>query len=381
MSITKRSDCYLINETIVKKCLFSFIAALLITLSPDFISLAFADEPVPVLTQPLSELGIYPESTAAAQVVSLNDAAISPQVDGLVDEVLVRVGDTVKTGAMLVKLVCKDFELERARHNAERQATLARLELAQWHLKQSELLATQRTLPMEKVQERRSELAVLRGDLAAHEARIKTTERQIAACAVKAPFAGVVTSRLVAVGQFVSRGTALVNLLDTSRSEVSAQVASIDITALNEAKTLAFEHEGKKYPLKLHAVVPTIQTQTGTQEVRLDFIGPPSQPGSAGRLVWQNPNLHIASDLLVKRGEQLGVFTLQGSLAHFHPLPGATNGRPASIGLSPDTQIIVSGQYSLNEGAAVKVQSLNKDIRRESSATDLSRPSTSAKKH
>lgn len=321
---------------------------------------ALADDPIPVLTQPLYELALYPESTAAAQVISLNDAAIAAQVNGLVAEVPVRVGDTVKAGSVLVKLDCKDFELERARLKAEGQAVMARLELAQWQLKQSELLASQQTLPVERVQQRRSELAVLRGDLAAHAARIQTTQRQIAHCNVKAPFAGVVTARGTAVGQLVSSGTALVHLLDLTRAEVSAQVSSRDITALRNAGDLVFEHEGQRYPLKLRAVLPTIQNQTGTQEVRLDFVGKRSQPGAAGRLVWQDQALHIASELLVKRGEQLGVFTEQAGVAHFHPLPDAQNGRPAVIDLSPDTPIIVSGQYSLNEGSKVKAQMLAK---------------------
>ncbi|NOU23264.1 MAG: efflux RND transporter periplasmic adaptor subunit [Methyloglobulus sp.] len=321
-----------------------------------FCPFAVADEPIPVLTQPLNELALYPESTAAAQVVSLNDTAIAAQVNGLVAEVPVRVGDTVKAGAVLVKLDCKDFELERTRIKAEKQAIQARLELAQWQLKQSELLASQQTLPVEKVQQRRSELTVLRSDLAAHAARIETTRRQIAHCNVKAPFAGVVTARSTAVGQLVSSGTVLVHLLDLTRAEVSAQVSSRDITALREAGELSFEHEGQRYPLKLRAVLPTIQTQTGTQEVRLDFSGKRDQPGAAGHLVWQDQVLHIASSQLVKRGEQLGVFTEQSGVAHFHPLPDAQNGRPAVIDLSPDTPIIVSGQYSLNEGSRVKAQ-------------------------
>jgi multidrug efflux pump subunit AcrA (membrane-fusion protein) len=154
----------------------------------------------------------------------------------------------------------------------------------------------------------------------------------------------------------VSSGTVLVHLLDLTRAEVSAQVSSHDITALREAGDLAFEHEGQRYPLKLRAVLPAIQTQTGTQEVRLDFVGKQSQPGAAGRLIWQGQTLHIASDLLVKRGEYLGVFTEKSGIAHFHPLPNAQNGRPAVIDLSPDTPIIVSGQYSLNEGSKVKAQ-------------------------
>lgn len=356
MSRTIKCGCYIRTETIVKKCLFPLIAAWLITLSPDFIPLAFADEPVPVLTRPLYELAIYPESTAAAQVVSLNNTVIAAQVGGLVADVPVRVGDSVKAGALLVKLACNDLEMEHEKLKAERQATQARLELAQWQLKQSELLASQHTLPVEKVQQRRSELAVLHGDLAAHTARLKIAERQMASCWVKAPFAGIVTERSVSVGQLVSTGTALVRLLDLSRMEVSAQVASHDINALRGAGDLAFEHDGQRYPLKLRAVLPAIQTQTGTQEVRLDFVGKQSQPGAAGRLLWQDRIRHIASELLVKRGEQLGVFTEQAGVTHFHPLAGAQNGRPAAIDLPTDTQIIVSGHYSLNEGSRVKPQ-------------------------
>ena len=66
--------------------------------------------------------------------------------------------------------------------------------------------------------------------------------------------------------------------------------------------------------------------------------------------------MHIAAAFLVKRGEQLGVFTETADVAHFYPLPDAQSGRPAGITLPPDTPIIVSGQYSLNEGSQVKAQ-------------------------
>jgi RND family efflux transporter MFP subunit len=313
-----------------------------------------AAEPVSVQTQTLAELAIYPESSAPAVVVSLNDAPIAAQVDALVLDVPVRVGDAVKAGAVLAQLGCKDFELDRARLQAERQTTQARLELAQWQLKQTETLAAQQTLPQEQVQEKRSQLAVLRGDLAAHAARIETNTRQIAHCSVKAPFAGVVTARLIGVGQFAARGTPLIRLLDTSHSEVSAQVSSRETPALQKAGSLVFEHNGEHYPLRLRTILPSIHSETGTQEARLDFTDRKAEPGAAGRLMWRDKVIHIAAEFLVKRGETLGVFTETAGAAHFHPLPEAQNGRPATISLPPDTPIIVSGQYGLNEGAPVK---------------------------
>lgn len=333
-----RSDCF---KTIVAACLLGFGAA------------ASADGPVPVQTQALSNLAIYPESAAPAAVLSLNDTPITAQVDAPVLEVAVRVGDAVKAGAVLVKLACQDFELERTRLKAERQATQARLELAQWQLQQTETLAAQQSLPQEQVQEKRSQLAVLRGDLAAQAARIESTGRQIDHCAVKAPFSGIVTARLAAVGQLAVRGTPLLRLLDMTRLEVSAQVSNRETPTLAKAESLDFEYNGKRYPLKLRAVLPAIRTETGTQEVRLDFVRDKADPGAAGRLLWHDKTMRIPAESLVKRGSVLGVFVEKAGTAHFHPLPDAENGRPAAINLPAASRIIVTGQHALSDKAAV----------------------------
>lgn len=315
-----------------------------------------AAEPVTVSARLLSDLAIYPESAAPAVVVSLNDTPLSAQVDAQVTDVPVRVGDTVKAGAVLVQLACREFELERARLQGERQATEARMELAQWQLRQTETLASQQTLPQEQVQIKRSELAALHGDVAAQAARIENTARQMGQCTVKAPFAGVVTARSVAVGQLATRGSTLVRLLDIGRSEVSAQVSNRETSALAKANALVFEHNGQRYPLRLRAILPAIHPETGTQEVRLDFGDRKAEPGAAGHLLWHDPAMHIGGDALVKRDGRPGVFIVTDKVAHFHALPDAQEGHPALIGLLPaNTLIVVSGQYGLSDGMPVKV--------------------------
>ncbi len=316
-----------------------------------------ATEPVPVRTKALAELAIFPESAAPATVLSLNNSQLASQVDALVLAITARVGDSVKAGTTLIQLSCRDFELERTRLQAERQAIQAKIDLSQWQVKQAETLAQQQTLPEEQVQEKRAQLAALRGDLAAHSARIESTEQQISHCTVKAPFAGVVTERLVSVGQFASRGAPVIRLLDINNPEVSAQVSSRETQGLLKAESLVFEHNGERYPLHLRAVLPTIRPETGAQEARLDFMDRKADTGAAGRLIWRDRTLHIAAEWLVKRGEQLGVFFEKDNLAHFHPLPDALNGLPAIITLPTDTRIIVSGQYNLQNNQPVTVRS------------------------
>lgn len=338
----------------LEKPIAAWLAASWLTLS----AAAWADDPVAVRIAPLAQIAIYPESAAPALVVSLNHSPIAAEIDASVVELPVRVGDRVQPGAALAQLACRDFELERARLQGERLAAQAKLELSQWQLKQAETLAQQQTLPEEQVQEKRAQLAVLRGDLAANSARLETTDQQIKHCTVKAPFAGVVTERLIAVGQFAARGTPLVRLLDTGRPEVSAQIPDQETQALRQASDLNFEHNGNRYPLKLRSVLPAIRTETGTHDARLDFAAATAEAGSAGRVLWRDKLMHVPAEFVVKRGEQLGVFLNLQGIARFHALPAAQSGRPAAIALPGDSQLIVTGQFALRDGAAITVEAV-----------------------
>lgn len=118
-----------------------------------------------------------------------------------------------------------------------------------------------------------------------------------------------------------------------------------------------FEYNGVRYPVHLRTVLPNIHTETDSREVRLDFVERSAELGAAGRLLSSDNVIHIPAELLVKRGEQTGVFINQSGIAHFHALQNAQDGRPAAVNLPADTHIIVTGQFALNEGAAIKSES------------------------
>lgn len=319
-----------------------------------FCPLVFASDPVLVRTRLLSELAIYPESSAPALVVALNDTPIAAQIDAIAEQVLVKVGDSVKAGTILVKLVCGDFELERSRLQAEQRTIQARLDLTHWQLKQADTLASQQVLPEEQLQEKRAQLAVLQGELAAQAARLNLTERQISQCLVKAPFSGVVTARLIADGQLITRGTIMLQLLDANLTELSAQVPSQDIDALKQASALRFESGEQRYPVTLRSVLPAVQTATATRELRLDFKAARADSGSSGRLVWRSALRHVPAEYLLQRDGRIGVFIADHGQARFRPLPDAQVGQPAALGDLPDTAAIVtSGQFQLTDGALI----------------------------
>jgi len=51
----------------------------------------------------------------------------------------------------------------------------------------------------------------------------------------------------------------------------------------------------------------------------------------------------------------LGVFVANGNRAKFIALPLAQEGRPAPADLDPDTAVITSGRYQLQDGDTVSV--------------------------
>ncbi len=58
---------------------------------------------------------------------------------------------------------------------------------------------------------------------------------------------------------------------------------------------------------------------------------------------------------IVQRGTVLGVFVANSDTVRFVPIPGAQEGRPALVDLSPDTLIVVRGQARLQDGDAVSI--------------------------
>jgi RND family efflux transporter MFP subunit len=323
-----------------------------------FTATALADDPMVIRIRPLSEVVIYPESSAPAVAVSLNDTPIAAQVDAQIANIKVRVGDTVVSGTILATLDCREFIADRIRLRGELHAIEARIQQARWHLQQSQVLASQHTLPEERVRDRQAQLGEQQGNIEAQRGRLQSAERQIGQCTLKAPFTALVSQRLASVGQFVTRGTAIVRLVDLSQREVSAQIPVADTPGFNAADALAFDYQGRRYPLRLRHLLPTIASDTRTQEARLEFSENIPPAGAAGRLVWASKQPHLPADLLIKLNNQLGIFLETGGKATFHPLPQAQAGTPADIDLPSESRIIVSGQFGLKEGTAVKVVAL-----------------------
>ena len=137
-------------------------------------------------------------------------ATIRPEMNGLIRSILFEEGRKVQKGDVLVKI--DDAELQ-----AQLAQTRTRFELAKLNLERAENLRQTQSNRQADVDRARSEFAAAEADIALLRVRLARTE-------VRAPFDGVVESRALSPGDYVSTQSAITTINDLSRLKVEFQV-------------------------------------------------------------------------------------------------------------------------------------------------------------
>jgi RND family efflux transporter MFP subunit len=308
-----------------------------------------------VRTQTFAQVALYPEREAPAAVVPRNEARLAAEVSGRVRRWSADTGAMVRRGALLVELDDADFRLSRDRAIAAREASQARLALAQQQLQRARELVEQGFFSREALNARQTEVRLAETDLAASQAQLASAELALTRTRISAPFNASVKERLAQAGEFVAAGAPLYVLTQTDQAEVSAQVALHDVASLRASDRLVFVGSDRSLSLKLLRVASTVTAPARTVEVRLASLDSHQTAvvGSAGQLRWRDPRAHVPAALLVQRERRLGLFVVEAGKAKFLVLPQAQEGRAASVDLAPQAQLVVEGQAALRDGQDV----------------------------
>ena len=304
---------------------------------------------------PYSRLAVFPRISAAAIVVSPDEADLSARITARVEKVMADVGATVSTGDTLVTLECDDYQLALRMARARLEAARAELKLAQnRHRRATELLQQQLTSE-ESADATAASLAAARAEQDRTEAALGIAELDRSRCDVTAPFDGTVTARYVSRGQLASAGDPLLRLVNHRHLEVAAQISEKDLHTFNADTEFTFNGLDR-YPLKLARTVQALDRQTRTQEIRLVFGDRAPLPGSAGKVTWHSSQPHIPAAYLTVRDGITGYFAVEAGIARFVPLGDFLPEKAQPAAIPADTTVITEGIGRLEDGAPVSVE-------------------------
>lgn len=192
---------------------------------------------------------------------AVQDALISPELNGQINRIAIKRGDRVKRGELLLKLNTDVIE-----KNIEEVRTS--LELATRIFEKQEELWKQNI---------GSELQYLeaKNGKESLEARLATLEKQLEMAHIRAPFAGIVDDIMVKQGELASPGMQLLHLINLETMRVSARVSEAYLTSVNmddevELRFSSYPDKIISAPISRLGEVIDQQTRTFTLEVILD---------------------------------------------------------------------------------------------------------------
>ena len=289
--------------------------------------------------------------TAVGSLIASESIVLRPEIPGRVLRIRFEEGQKVALDAPLIEL---DPSIYRA---ALDQAT-ADFSLAKANHDRATTLFSQKTGTGRSVDETAAALNSTR-------ARVALADAQLAKATLVAPFAGVVGLRRFSVGDVVSPGQDLVNLVALDPIKVDFRVPETRLPALAPGQTLELTVDalpGRSFQGTVYAIEPLVETAGRSILLRARVPNPDGalRPGLFARInliiTTRSNAMLIPEQAIVPVGSRQTVFrVVDGKAVTTDVQLGIRRDGKVEVtgGLNPDDQVVTAGQLKLYDGSAV----------------------------
>lgn len=249
-------------------------------------------------------------------VEAISQATVSAQTSGLVDQVLVSIGDHVPAGTVILKLVGVDQKEGLNQSKAAlNEAQVQRKAEAQQYERVKSLYA-KKLLSKASYDSAVASYNSAKARVSSAEAALNRAQQQVSYTEIKAAYSGVVSGRYVEEGEAVQSGMPLMSGFDPDRLRVFVDLPqSIASIVRNKPAIRVVLNDGASVlPIKT-TFFPIADTATGTVRMRLEL--PQAQQGVyPGQLVkvaiqvGDRERMLVPASSIVYRSEVAGVYIL-----------------------------------------------------------------------
>ncbi|MCF7674198.1 MAG: efflux RND transporter periplasmic adaptor subunit [Akkermansiaceae bacterium] len=335
---------------------------------------------------------------ASGYVTTRLEATVSSKITGKISEVLVEEGMKVEKGQVLAKLDASN--VESSLRLAEAQLASVRLGLAEAapqveyaveELKRLTSLASAKSVSKSdlgkaeaEAQSLQAKLARLKADVVVAERRVDEWRQQVDDTIIRAPFAGVVTTKDSQPGEMISpmsagggfTRTGICTLVDMASLEIEVDVGESFINRVTAGQPVVARldaYQEWEIPGKVIAIIPTADRQKATVKVRVAFeqLDPRILPQMGVKVAFQSdrpaatadPGREVLSVPAAGVGQQAGrdvVWVVRdGRVERRAVTVAGTSNSEATIsaGLSSGEAIVLNPPATLTDGCQVVTES------------------------
>jgi membrane fusion protein (multidrug efflux system) len=307
--------------------------------------------PMPVEAEPVT-VGTLLRTVEAVGTLRADEAVtLRPELQGQVEQIGFGEGQPVKAGQVMVQLDDDQYRAELAEAIANRDLSEAN------HRRTQELIKRK----VASVTDRDKSYA----ELQANEARVALKREALSKTQLKAPFDGIAGLREVSIGEVVSPGQALMQVVAINPVKVDFRVPELYVGAVVPGQSLAITLDafpGERFEGEVYAVDPQIDVRGRSILIRATVPNADGRlrPGLFARVELAlerfDNAISVPEEAIVPRGDKQLVYRIVEGKTEMVPVKlGIRRGAMVQIleGLQPGDVVITAGQIKLRPGAPV----------------------------
>ena len=313
----------------------------------------------------VSEAELAPTVAVPGTIYSRNDVRVTAGVAGQL-VMVAEPGTLLTLGDAIARIDTRTLLLQRA----EQEALLQRADIIVRQL-ESQLRRQRELGGSNLVSEFEIEQTEANRDLAISDAnitkvRIRQIDDQIQRATIRAPFSGVVISRLHRAGEDVTRGEVLAQMTDIQNMEVRAFVPLKHLPRTVVGDSISIFTTDAGFEGRIRSLVPIGDFRSQTFEARIDLPLDAASIWTVGQLVSvavpiraRQTSLTVPRDALVLRNDGTFVFRVndENVADRIAVEIGDSAGDQIAITgpLQEGDRVAIRGAENLREGSAVKI--------------------------
>lgn len=198
---------------------------------------------------------------------AVNQASVKARVAGEVREVLVREGEAVKAGQVVVKMDTSDYQARVEQARGALQAARGQLEIATKTRDNNKALLDKGFISKTAFDNAESQYNIAQANVESARATLDVAQKALADTVVKAPISGQVSMRMVQPGEKVAVDNRLLDVVDLGQMELEAAVPAADITHVSLGQEVQVKVEGMPKALTGKVVRINPATQAGSRSI------------------------------------------------------------------------------------------------------------------
>ncbi|WP_440905296.1 efflux RND transporter periplasmic adaptor subunit [Catenovulum sp. SX2] len=331
-----------------------------------------ANPPANVVIAPVSQQENSRSLELTGTINSAEHANLSSLIDGVVTQLHVETGDFVTKGQVLLALDDKLAQAQLQAIKAELQQAQVEFNEAKRRLAEAKSLSQQQLLPQTELEQRVTNEAVTQAHLAKITANYQYQQELVNRHQLVAPFAGVIVSRKLDVGEWVNRGQQTFELVNLQKLWLDLAVPQEYFARIDKDKTVMLEldnNHSTKISGKVFAKVPLVDSQNRSFLLRVELSQQAEvQVGLSARVAIPLKNIQqnvltIPSDALLRHPDGgYSVFIASDNKAvRKSVVIGERIGEYIEIlsGLSATDNVITEGNEMLKDQQAIQIKPSN----------------------